>query len=382
MKKYLFLPALLPAFLLVAFVARAEVKVFMDQMLNEIFTLKPFIVSSESFMDPKNDKTIKDSLNKMISISKKIHHEGKIKNTGFMVPSQVLESQLEQTGEIFKSGSKPYALWMLKSTLGACMSCHTQLPAVSTRFSTLNQSHVLTNPFDEAEFLFVIRNFDEALPLYSKSLKGYPKNQVSIENLEKALYRQLFYYVRVKRDFASLVTTLQDDQTNRDLPKHLQAKIKEFAKVAQSMKKDTYPAFAAGKDEEVRKYAETALKDELSGKFGFENPKKELNYLKVSSVLYQYLNENPQTRLKPDILYWLSFCESHATHKAFYSLPELYLKQCVLEFPKNPVAKKCLTEYQDMVTMAYTGSSGTQLPKNIEAELKAMQELVMKVDGK
>lgn len=378
MKKYFLLVVLS----LGTLVAEAEVKVFMDQMLNEIFTLKPYMVSSEAFSDPKNDKKIQDSLKKMTSISQKIHHEGKIKSTGFMVPSQILEDQLGQTAEVFQAGNKPYALWMLKSTLGACMSCHTQLPAVSTKFTTLNQSHVLTNPFDEAEFLFVIRNFDEAVPLYSQALKGYPKNQVSIENLEKALYRQLFYYVRVKRDFPALVKNLQADLTNKDLPKHLSAKIKDFAKAAESMKADAFPVFGPGKDDEVRSYAETELKNELAGKFSFENPKKELNYLKVSGVLYQYMNDNPETRLKPDILYWLSFCESHATHKNFYSLPELYLKQCVLEYPKNPVAKKCLTEYQDLVTMAYTGSSGTHIPANVEKEIKTMQELVLKVDNK
>lgn len=362
--------------------ALAEVKPFMDRMLAEIFSLKPYLVSEESFKDPKNAQKIDESLTKMVEISKKINHEGKIKSTGFSVPSQVLEQQLLETEQVFAKGNKSYALWMLKSTLGVCMSCHTQLPAVSTKFSTLNKSHVLTNPFDEAEFLFVIRNFDEAMPLYAQAIKDYPKNVVTPENLEKALYRQLFYFVRVKRDFKSLVAALEQDQANANLPKHLSNKIKNFVTAAKKMQKESFPSFAVGQDDEVRKYAESALKEELSGKFSFDDPKKELNYLKVSGVLYEYLDRNPETRLKPEILYWLSFCESHYRHKAFYSLPELYLKQCVLEFPKSAVAKKCLTEYQDLVTMAFTGSSGTHIPEDVTKEIKTMQELIMKVGDK
>ncbi len=362
--------------------AFAEVKPFMDRMLNEIFSLKPYLVSEESFKDPKNAKKIDESLLKMAEISKKINHEGKIKSTGFRVPSQVLEQQLLETEQIFAKGNKSYALWMLKSTLGVCMSCHTQLPAVSTQFSTLNKNHVLTNPFDEAEFLFVIRNFDEAMPLYAQAIKDYPKNVVTPENLEKALYRQLFYFVRVKRDFKSLVSALEQNQANANLPKHFAAKIKNFVSAAKSAQKEAFPSFSPNQDDEVRKFAEAALKEELAGKFSFDDPKKELNYLKVSGVLYEYLDRYPETRLKPDILYWLSFCESHYRHKAFYSLPELYLKQCVLEFPKSTVAKKCLTEYQDLVTMAFTGSRGTHIPEDVAKEIKTMQELIMKVDNK
>jgi hypothetical protein len=145
------------------------------------------------------------------------------------------------------------------------------------------------------------------------------------------------------------------------------------------MKDEKYPHFTAQQTGELRRYAEKSLSEELSGTFSFDIPKRELEYLKVSSILYEFLNENPESPLKPDILYWLSFCESKFSQQAFYSLPELYLKQCVLEFPKNPVAKQCLREYQNLVTMAYSGSSGTHIPEDVSKEIKTMQKLVEKL---
>ncbi len=98
--------------------------------------------------------------------------------------------------------------------------------------------------------------------------------------------------------------------------------------------------------------------------------------LKLSSVLYEYLNAYPTTPLKPDILYWLSLGEHRYHYQSMYSLPDLYLKQCVLEYPNNPVAKLCFAEYEDFITVAFTGSGGTHIPHDISKELNMMRSLV------
>jgi hypothetical protein len=364
----------------VTVVALAEVKPLMNQMFNEIFTLKPFIVSETAFSDPKNATTIDKSLKHMIEVSKNINHEMQIKRSGFEISGKVLSQQLREVDQVFLAGNKDYSLWMLKSTLSVCMNCHTQLPAASTHFTTMNKGHILTNPFEEAEFLFVIRNFDEAMKLYQNAIDGYPANQVTVDSLEKMVTRQLFYYVRVRRNMDELAKAFDGDLKNSKLPKRLHEKIEGLKSAALKMKKDSYPVFSSAQESEVRKYVETNLKEELAGNFSFNQPERQIQYLKISSVLYEYLQANPGTHLKPDILYWLSFCEARYSHQLSYSMPELYLKQCVLEFPKNPVAKKCLADYQELVTMAYTGTSGTHIPAEVAKELKTMEELVKKVD--
>lgn len=359
--------------------ARAEVKVFMDQMLEQVFRLKPYLVSEESFKDPKNSQKISESLTAMAALSKKINHEKMITKTGYQISANVLNQQLKDVEDVFKTGNKSYALWSLRSTLGVCMSCHTQVPAVSTRFSTLNESRVLTNPFEEAEFLFVIRNFEEALKLYEKAVTGYPKNNVVLPDVEKALQRQLYYYVRVARDFKSLAGTLKKDKANSQLPKMTRERLQNLLSAVEAMKDEGYPQFTDDKKAELKAYVEKGLKEELSGDFSLDLPKKEIGALKISSVLYEYLNRYPETSLKPEILYWLSFCEGRYRYQSMYSLPELYLKQCVVEFPHHPIAKKCLAEYQDLVTMSFTGSSGTHIPADVSKELQTLQDLIQKI---
>lgn len=362
-------------------ITHAEVKPYMDLMLKEIFTLKPYIVSDVEYRDPKNFQKIDDSLKQMVALSEKITHEGKIKKTGFAISSKALNEQLREAELVYRVGNKDYSLWMLRSTLSVCMSCHTQLPASSTKFESISKEHFLAKPFDEAEFLFIVRNFDKAMPLYDQVIESYPDNKASQENVEKSLARKVYYYVRVKRDLAGLSESLKKNQKNKALPTLVTKRIKALAQAAEKMKKEGYPEFTEAQQADLKKYVETQLQEELKGNFS-PAVTKEISYLKVSSVLYKYLDQHPETPLKPEILYWLSFCERRYEQKAFYSLPELYLKQCVLEFPEAPVAKSCLQEYQDLVTMAYTGSSGTHIPKDVEREIKAMKEMVEKMNGK
>jgi len=355
---------------------RADVKDVMDRLMAQVFILTPFIVSETSFNDPANAAKISDALQEMVALSRQVSHEERISKTGFQVPATLLTEQLEDVENVFRNGSKDYALANLRSTLGVCMSCHTQLPAVSTHFSTLNESRVLVNPFEEAEFLFLIRNFDAAMTLYAELIQGYPLNQAKPDDLEKAVYRQAFYYVRVARDLPGLSIVLQRNSANQQLPQRLQNQIKGLIAAVDAAKDDKYPQFTDAQGAELRSYAETTLSEKLRGDFSLDSPENMIAALSFSSVLYQYLDAYPTTPLKPEILYWLSFSERRYPHQSLYVLPDLYLKQCVLDYPQSPVAKQCLAEYEDSVTLGFTGSSGTHIPDDVTQELNTMRQLV------
>ena len=356
--------------------ARAEVKDVMDQLLEQVFVLKPLIASEASFSDPANAAQISGALGNMVALSKQVNHEERIKGTGFRVSGAVLTQQLEEIETVFDKGNKEYARANLRSTLGVCMSCHTQLPAVSTRFTDENKTQVLANPFEEAEFLFLIRNFDAAMTLYAELIRGYPDNKVQPDDLEIALYRQIYYYVRVARYLKGLSIALRRDSENKQLPQRLQDQIAGFIAAVDAVKDAKYPQFTDAQVAELRSYAQAQLGENVDGDFSLDSPANVIAALQFSSVLYEYLNENPQTPLKPDIYYWLSFGERRYLYQSMHSLPDLYLKQCVLDYPKNPVAKQCLAEYEDIITVSFTGSGGTFIPDDVAQELDTMRRLV------
>lgn len=361
--------------------AKADVRPHMDQMLQEIFNLKPFIVSEEGYRDPKNAPLIEKSLQNMVALSEKISHEGKIRESGFAVSSQAMTKQLKEAEIVYRVGSKDYSLWMLRSTLGTCMSCHTQLPSSSTKFEFMNKEKFLTRPFDEAEFLFIVRNFDKASPVYEDLLSTYPQKDSSVEHVEQALSRLTYYYVRVKRDLDGFLLVLNKGLKNEKLPNFLKERMQGLQAATKNIKSQPYPEFTEKQAQELRRFVEKNLKKELAGDFDL-TPERDISYLRISSVLYKYLDQYPQTKLKPEILYWLSFCERRYQEKAFYSLPELYLKQCLQEYPKSKIAPSCLKEYTQLIEIAYTGSSGTHIPSDIEKELEDFRRQILGVKTK
>lgn len=369
LKKYLFF-----ATLAIPVLGFADVKPKMDQMLGYIFELKPFIVSQSEYTAPENAAQISQTLKNMIVLSEEIKHEEKIKSTASQVPAMSLNEQLKEAEVVFRTGNKSYSLWLLRSNLSNCVACHTQLPAKSTTFGNHMKKSYTVSDFQEAEFLYIIRNFDKSLDLYNRVIAGYPKNKISAANVDVAISRKIFYFTRVKRDLPGLNVSLTRDLKNKKLLKPTAESIKAYAQAAKDLAKEDFPTLSS--DKAVQEYAEKTLKNELAGSLNYEDSLRNLRNLRLSGYLYEYMDKHSDTALRPNIYYWLSFCESRWEKGLQDSLPEAYLKKCILDFPKSKVAPLCYKEYNDLMTFGFTGSAGTNIPPEVEKELKIMRDLI------
>lgn len=364
--------AVLSAVITVAIVqAHADVKPKMDQMMATIMELKPFIQSEAKYLDTNNEADIKASLQSIVSLSDKIKHEDTIKTFSRIESAKSLNENFKKVEETFARGNKSYSLWLLRSNLSNCVSCHTQLPAGSTRFGSNEKPKNIASAFEEAEFLYIIRNFDKAIELFNQSIQKYEQNNLMPKDLETILKRKVYYFTRVKRDLNGLSASLAEDQKNKNIPAAVARKFKSYEKAALALAKEPQPRFA--NDKELKFFAEKILAQDLKGNtISAEEPN--LKKIWLSGHLYEYLEKSPNTELRPNIYYWLSFTESPWQEAAQSSLPETYLKKCVKDFPESPIAPRCYENYKDLINFAYTGSSGTHLPSDVKAELKKMRE--------
>ena len=79
-----------------------------------------------------------------------------------------------------------------------------------------------------------------------------------------------------------------------------------------------------------------------------------------------------------EILYLSGMAERHIHRGLYFSFADIYLKSCILEYPKSPFAQKCYAAYEEGMIMGYTGSAGTELPPDVQAELKSLKEKIKK----
>ncbi len=351
-------------------------KELMGKFLSQMETLKPYMVSEEKFTDSKNFIEIDSHLKELALLSKKAVHDPKLRLAGYRVPRKIFENHIIEMERVFRVGNKQYARWMLNSTLSICMSCHTQIPTVSRGLKDFEKLDTLTSSFDQAEFLFATRAFDQAKDSYEKMILNYPAGNIKTEQVETALERVIAYYARLQRDPGGAVQALEQYQKNSKLPTFLKDDITAWLQVFKDWKKEPVLDANLLTGPQVVLFAKKNLDPKVSGfVMTADNPRAVL-YLKVSGILYQYLQQHPDSEQTPEILYWLAICDKGLNNNFFYSLGNIYLRECIINYPRSPIAPKCYEEYELETIVSYSGSSGTHMPAEVRNDLDRLKGLI------
>lgn len=348
-------------------------KVIMAQFLEHLTALRKYMGSEKKFTDPKNAVVISEHLKQFSQIAKATKHDPQLHLENYEMSRAVLVNHISETEQVFKGGNKAYARWMLNSTIYVCMSCHTQMPAQDRKSFNFDDNKSYFSDFEQAEFLFAARNFEEASKMYDAIIKKM--QQFENFEVERSLERQVAYYARIKRDPVAAQKKLKEYLGLRKVPdyikKDLASWIAQFEKWQEQKALD--PKTATETD--ILDFAQNQL-ESVSVKQSSANYPNLVNYLRVSGILYEYLQTHPNSKATPQLLYWLSFADRYTNNNFFFSLADLYLRECIIKFPSSSIAKKCYKEYENETILSYSGSGGVFMPEAVKNDLKALKKLV------
>lgn len=346
----------------------------MTGYLTQMVALKKFMISEDKFSDPKNQAVILGHLQKFSELAKQGSHDAVLSKDNFRFSQEVFREHVVDAERVFRLGSKSYARWRLNSTITVCMSCHSQLPTQNQVFAEFVDAKMFASEFDQAEFLFATRGFDRAMVIYDKILNGYPENKASLDDLEGALQRELAYYSRVKRDPGLGILKLAVHQKNKKLPAALVKLVGTWIDQLKTWEKEGDLAVSKANDKEIL----DAVKKRLGANKGFQivdrNHPELINFMRASGLLYEYLYTHPNSKALPELLYWLAVSERSMSQSFFYSLASLYLRECIVKFPADPIANQCFQSFEEETLLGYTGSAGTSLPADVKADLDWMRK--------
>lgn len=363
-------------------VSHAEFK-STKQAMNEIFTsfvdLIPYASNEMRFKDPKAEEFIKSRLLKLTSAFKEAKHLKKISTPGFQPSFEVVSEHLDQTLETFTTQNKMFARTRLKATAQLCISCHTQLPngASSTfrHFDSVKKNQFY-NDFEYADYLFLIRNYTGAVRYYkeeirkriekNKALKALHSSKTSYYidyTIEKSLNRLVTIYTKVFYRPSKAISLLTPYLKNEDIPQNLRNDLKDWIS---DLKKWDARKFLGkvNNDRELKSF----IKEDLN-----EDSPSDVTLLVAAGVLYKYINSHPNSQLVPLSLYWLGKIDNKLEHSYFFSLSEIYLKNCVKKYSSSPYAKQCYQQYKENLEMGFTGTAGTDIPEEELAKLKELK---------
>ncbi|MGE0633186.1 MAG: hypothetical protein AB7O96_12300 [Pseudobdellovibrionaceae bacterium] len=130
----------------------ANIKTVMNDLFVHLAALKKFIISEETFNDPKNELEITTHLQELEKAAKQTAHVPLLKQENFKFSQQVLKTQISEASRIFRLGNKPYARWMINSTISVCTSCHSQLPTKCRSYKEVDNLMIYTSDGDRADF--------------------------------------------------------------------------------------------------------------------------------------------------------------------------------------------------------------------------------------
>ena len=353
-----------------------KTKKTMQDFLVTLTALKAYISSDAEFINQKNYASILKGLKELSTAAKNTKHDPKLLQENFKFSRQVLEDHLVETERVFGTGNKIYARWMMNSTLGICVSCHSQIPTNSRQKSPFLVSKVYSSDFYQADFLFATRDFEGASQIYRKLIKDYPKSGANFERLELSVGRELSYCLRIKRQLPVCRERIKDFLKNKELPESISKRLNGWDGQLAKWSEIELPNPKSTKEAEINKFAEVNLSSEAYQTAGSFAEKKVISYLLVSGILFEYLQSHPLGANEPDILYWLAKTDRELNNTFFYSLADLYLRECILKFPAHPTALKCYDEYKEEMILGYTGSSGVNIPADVSDDLKQLKGFI------
>lgn len=362
--------------------APSETKIVMDRVHESFIKIIPYIYSEKklSELKAKNNSDQKEevirTLNNISDFFKTAKNVDKLQSPGFRPSLDTINAHMNETILSVKNDHTSYASKRLKSMSAICISCHTQLSGYKDFAQNIPEASkaLFQRPFDYANYLMLLRRFPEATQSYEQSLQENLKNPSSDqagEEMGQALKRLLSIHTKIEFNQEKALAFVQSYKSNKQLPKIAQDNLKQWEK---SLKK--WKGFDLKNVKSISAFIKTHLTPLENERAETAMGEHDVTLLIASGVLTKYISENNNTRLAPQILYWLAVAEKRLGSSYLFSLGDLYLKECIQLYPKSSYAKKCYKEYEDNITFGYSGSSGTDIPEDEKQELSRLKALL------
>lgn len=364
-----------------------ETKAVMNQVYESFINIVPFIYSNVE-LDKKNSDVLLGHLNNISDAFKKAKHVEMLQVPGFKPSLDTINVHLKETIDSLNAKNTIFAKARLQAMTTLCMNCHGQLGdslaknAFGDSLYKANRQSFASD-YEFANYLFLVRRYTEAQTFYERALQSaLDKNQKGSEGqllddkivngeIFSSLRRLLAINVKIAFKPEKAIQLLNKFKGHKSMSKLTRNDVDQWIKGLEGIKKVKLEKFTTAKsfiDTYLTKYAED--KDKIV------TGNEDVTLLMASGFLSKYMSDKKVGDEMSEILYWLSVAERRLSHSYFFSLSDLYLKECIVRNPKNPWAKKCFDEYEEALTFGYTGSSGTEIPRDEKQELERLRTLV------
>lgn len=365
---------------LLAQTGKNEAKVIMDGVYDSFIKVIPYVYSDEKKMEglktnPDQKQSLVKNLTDISDFFKSARHVEYFQRPGFRPSLETINDHLNNTLRSVKSDNYAFAHKRLKSLTALCISCHSQLSEQASENTFGNSiKKVKRETFDSdyayGNYLFLVRRFSESEKFFDAALETAIKSSNELE-LYPSMRRLISIHTKIEFNYDDAQNVITRINNSAGLPVLAKNTLANWEKDLK-----TWKNFNSKKVKSIEGFIKKYLYTLDTDKAKTAGGEKDITLLIASGVLSKHLNDHPTTKLAPEILYWLSISERRLSNTYFFSLSDLYLKDCIRLYPKSKFAKKCYTEYAENIEFGYSGSGGTDIPVEEKQELERLKSIL------
>lgn len=356
--------------------ATVPIQASMQNMKLEMEQLLPLVVDRQAFESPQNEMRIRRDLQQLAKVASSVSHaEFKAKlDPSFGFLSESFKEEIQRTEEAFANDKKEFARYGLMNISAYCIECHTRT-ASGPAFQSpdLNQTLTRLKPLERGEYLLAVRQFDAALKEFNQVLEMDRDDKFNFYEYDRALRYALSITVKYQRDPAKTEQVIQHVLKSKNLPFFIRQASTAWLSSVQAWKKEPLiknPTLAA----RIQR-AEKLVQQGRRAQQGQTDRSGDIDLLRALSELHQILWDDLKNEQLGKVLLLTGQAYESVRDMTMTSMHESYFETCVRRVPHSAWARSCYKSLEESLFMGYTGSSGTHIPRDVQARLAELEKL-------
>lgn len=347
----------------------------MHQLFRDLSAVFRMSLDRGEFEDPDNRDQILAALYALAGNAQQLGMYGEGLNPSYNYVQRSLVRDANEAVLRFRQGQFEGSRFVLDHLMNNCFDCHSRLPAdrpfrLGEQFLEEVGIETLTVE-DRARLQVTTRQFEGALDTYEELLLSptVPAGKIAVSG---TIENYLKICLRVAEDCDRAVAALDTFRRRPDVPHYLDGRLAHWMDDLKELKKTR------------RRVGRNPLEcgRELIRDAQFRNafpndPQGLVRFVAASGYLHRFLQTNPaDERQSAEAFYLLGVAESHLSPSYWQSETDFLLETAIRTAPRTVYAKMAYDFLEEYTVSGYTGSSGVNIPPEVQSRLDELRALV------
>jgi len=350
-------------------------QVTMQQLFRDLALVFRLSLEESRFEDPSHRDEILTSLYALAANAEQLDSHGRDADPSSEFFQRALVRDANEAVMRFRQGQFEGTLFLIDQLIDNCFACHSRSRSdrtfqIGERFLEGTPVETLTEE-NRARVQAAMRQFDDALDTY-ELLFASPARPASKIAASGVFEDYLRVCLRVEEDCERAIATFERFRLRSDVPPYLDARLEgwsgDIKKIAKKREQARRDPLGCGRELIRDAQYQTAFPNDPQGMVGF---------MVASGCLHRYLETRPaDDRRLAEACYLLGVAESHVSPSYWQSQTEALLEKAIRTSPQSVYGRMAFNFLEEYTVSGYTGSSGVNIPPDVEARLDELRSLI------